>query len=33
MEAEDIATLANLGKLILGGVALTLILVVVANAI
>lgn len=31
MEAEDMTTLANIGRLILGGVALMLILIVVSN--
>jgi hypothetical protein len=31
MEAEDMATLANIGRLVLGGVAIMLILIVVSN--
>lgn len=33
MDAEDTATLAKVGKLILGGFAVMLILIVVANTI
>lgn len=33
MDSEDTATLANVGKLILGGFAVMLILIAVANTI